>query len=106
MKIAVVVIAVLALALGAAGTVYGVTQASRMAAQAREIRHDETLIRSLSQQQTSLQGKVAGLTVPTDPLSAYSAVCNQAMTNQNTGVTQTFWFPCTNNAQTIPQPSN
>jgi hypothetical protein len=54
-----------------------------------------------------LQGKVSGLTVPTDPLSAYDQICDMPnVTNQTTGVTQTYWFPCTNNAQTIPQPGN
>jgi hypothetical protein len=106
MKIAVAVIAVLALALGTAGTVYGITEAGTAAAQARQIRHDRALLRSMGQRVSSLETQVANLNVPTDPLSAYNYVCNQDMTNQSTGVTQTYWFPCTNQAQTIPQPGN
>ena len=106
MKIAVAVVAVLALALGTAGTAYGFTEAGKAAAQARQIRHDEALLRSLSQQETALGNQLAALTVPTDPLSAYNDVCSQDMTNGTTGVTQTYWFPCTNSAQTIPQPGS
>jgi len=72
---------------------------------ARQIRHDEAMLRSVSQRETYLSNQVATLTVPTDPLSAYSAVCSQQMTNQSSGITQTYWFPCTSHAQTIPQPA-
>ena len=85
---------------------YGVTEAGTPAAQARQLRHDEALLRSLSQREPNLSDQVATLNVPTDPLSAYNDVCNQDMTNNSTGVTQTYWFPCTNQAQTIPQPGN
>jgi hypothetical protein len=43
---------------------------------------------------------------PTDPLSAYTDICNTQDTNDATGVTQTYYYPCTNNATTIPQPGN
>lgn len=46
------------------------------------------------------------LTVPADPLSAYSDICNAQLTDDATGITQTFYYPCTNNAMTIPQPGN
>lgn len=105
MKIAVAIVAALALALGAAGTVYGFTEAGKVAAQARQLHRDEALLRSVSQRETDLAGQMSTLNAPSDPLSAYSAVCNQQMTNQSSGVTQTYWFPCTNNAQTIPQPA-
>jgi hypothetical protein len=41
---------------------------------------------------------------PTDPLSAYNQVCSQPLTDSLTGVTSTWYLPCTNSAQTIPQP--
>jgi hypothetical protein len=34
--------------------------------------------------------------------SSYNLVCNQPVVNSNTGVTQTFYYPCTNSA--APQP--
>jgi uncharacterized protein YlxW (UPF0749 family) len=52
---------------------------------------------------SQLQTSVAGITVPTDPLSAYSDICNSDMTNQSTGINQTYYYPCTNNVETIPQ---
>jgi hypothetical protein len=55
---------------------------------------------------SSLQSSVNNLNEPTDPLSSYDDICNQEMTNNDTGVSQTYYFPCTNNAQTIPQPGN
>ena len=54
----------------------------------------------------NLSAKVAGLSVPTDPLANYTDVCNTQATNGSTGVTQTYYYPCTNEAQTIPQPGN
>jgi uncharacterized protein YlxW (UPF0749 family) len=54
----------------------------------------------------SLTNTVAGISRPTDPLSAYTEVCYQYFTNPTTDVNQPYWFPCTNNAQTIPQPGN
>ena len=44
--------------------------------------------------------------MPTDPLANYTDVCNTQATNGSTGVTQTYYYPCTNEAQTIPQPGN
>jgi len=106
MKIAVAVIAVLALALGTAGTVYGFTEAGKVAAQARQISHEDRQISRDEANLANLETQVGSLTVPTDPLSAYNDVCNQDMTNGTTGVTQLYYFPCTNHAQTIPQPGN
>jgi len=57
------------------------------------------------QRLANLEDSVATLNTPTDPLSAYSVVCNQDMTNSVTGITQVYYFPCTNQAQTIPQPA-
>jgi hypothetical protein len=53
-----------------------------------------------------LQGKVGGLTVPTDPLAAYDQICTVQATNSASGVSQVYYYPCTNNARTIPQPGN
>jgi hypothetical protein len=63
-------------------------------------------ISQLRSQIGNLSAKVAGLSVPTDPLANYTDVCNTQATNGSTGVTQTYYYPCTNEAQTIPQPGN
>jgi cell division protein FtsB len=63
-------------------------------------------VRQLRSEVTSLSAQVSAINIPTDPLSAYNDICNQQETNNNTGVTQTYYFPCTNNAETIPQPGN
>jgi hypothetical protein len=49
-----------------------------------------------------LSNQVGGLT----SLSAYNDVCNQPITNDATGNVQTYYFPCTNQATTTPQPGN
>ena len=70
-------------------------------------RNAQQASRSASSQISQLQNQVAtlaGLNVPTDPLAAYTDICNQPFTNGTTGVSQTYYFPCTNSAQTIPQP--
>lgn len=79
--------------------------------QARQIGALQTQVRRLTagQHTTSaklgqLSGQVAGLTVPTDPLGAFDQICNQQFTNSVTGNSQTFYLPCTDNAETIPQP--
>jgi len=72
---------------------------------------------SLASQQTSiagdaglisqLQNKLGTLTTPQDPLQAYSDICNEQLTtNTSTGNTETYYFPCTNNVQTNPQPGS
>ncbi len=106
MKIAVAVVAVLALALGTAGTVYGVLEAGRVSAQAQQILREEAAIRSMDRQVRMLGNQVATLNVPSDPLSAYNEVCYQPLYNNNIGSDQTYYFPCTNQAQTTPQPGN
>ena len=58
------------------------------------------------QQVTGLQSQLAQFTQPSDPLSAYNDVCDQPMTDNQNDLTQTYYFPCTNSAQTIPQPGN
>ena len=52
----------------------------------------------------SIDTTVAGLSNPVDPLSAYTDICNAQLTNNATDVTQTYYYPCTNSAQTIPEP--
>lgn len=62
--------------------------------------------RSLQIEITGLDSEIGSLTVPTDPLSAYTDICNVQLTNGTTGALQTYYYPCTNSAQTIPQPGN
>lgn len=57
-----------------------------------------------SKDYSNMQAKMGSLSTPSDPLSAYNEICNAQLTNNNTGVTQTYYYPCTNNAETIPQP--
>ncbi len=76
--------------------------ASLSASQASQARQLAAMRRDVA----SLQGKVDGLTVPTDPLSAYDQICESQNTNSASGVSQIYYYPCTNNAQTIPQPGN
>jgi hypothetical protein len=54
----------------------------------------------------SLNRTVMGLSDPVDPLSAYTDICNVQLDNGATGIQQTYYYPCTNNAETIPQPGN
>ena len=54
----------------------------------------------------SIDARVAGLSNPVDPLSAYTDTCNAQLTNNATDVMQTYYYPCTNSAQTIPQPGS
>ena len=53
-----------------------------------------------------IQGKLGSLTTPQDPLSAYDDICNTQAVSSTTGLTQTYWYPCTDSAETIPQPGN
>ena len=46
---------------------------------------------------SGLQGEIDTLNKPNDPLSAYNQVCqNNNTLNDATGVTQTYYYPCTN----------
>ena len=63
-------------------------------------------IRQLDSAEMNTATQLAGLTQPADPLAAYDQICNAQLQNGSTGVTQTYYYPCTNNAQTIPQPGN
>lgn len=57
-----------------------------------------------SKDYSNMESKLGTLSTPSDPLSAYNEICNAQLTNSSTGVTQTYYYPCTNSAQTIPQP--
>jgi type II secretory pathway pseudopilin PulG len=94
-------VAVLALAVSGWTTAHANSTASHdqqvINSQAREIR-------SLTNHVDNIGQQVGSISQPSDPLSAYNQICNQQMTNGSTGANQTFYFPCTNSAQTIPQP--
>ena len=75
------------------------SQRSKLGSYASELSSDRSLI-------SQLQDKMGSLSTPQDPLSAYDDICNAQLTNSTTGLTQTYYYPCTNNAETIPQPGN
>ena len=77
------------------------TEQNTLTRQLSRAQHEQLVLR---QSERRLGSQVATLNVPSDPLSAYNEVCNQPMQNGATGNTQTFYFPCTNSAQTIPSP--
>ena len=66
----------------------------------------QSQIRQLTAAEIATATQLDGLTQPTDPLSSYDQICQVQLQNSTTGVTQTFYYPCTNSAQTIPQPGN
>ena len=61
-------------------------------------------INDLQSTVTDLQTTVSGLSRPTDPLAAYDQECSQYETDNLTGSQSLYYFPCTNNVVTIPQP--
>jgi hypothetical protein len=77
---------------------------AQVQAQARQLRADEAEQASLQSAEFRMSGQLATLTQPSDPLSSFDAVCNMPLSDQS-GLTSTWYFPCTNSAQTIPQPS-
>jgi hypothetical protein len=97
------VVAALVLAALVASLVQLHGQGDTIARQAATNRAQE---REISALQSSVDGLLASVSSPTDPLSAYTDICNTQLTNSATGITQTFYYPCTNQAQTIPQPGN
>jgi hypothetical protein len=109
-KITVVILAVIVAALTAATTVQLVTvadwrhqQQQRQAAQAKLLATDDHEISALQNSVATLIGQVSN---PVDSLSAYTDICNVQSQNDATGITQTYYYPCTNQAQTTPQPGN
>jgi hypothetical protein len=63
-------------------------------------------VQQLNAAEIATATQLDGLTQPTDPLSAYDQICQVQEQNGTTGVDQTYYYPCTNSAQTIPQPGN
>jgi hypothetical protein len=77
---------------------------SQMRQQHRLIQRQNSVIQEQGTEISTLNATSGS--APSDPLSAYSDICNEQFTNQQTGVSQTYYLPCTNNAQTIPQPGD
>jgi TolA-binding protein len=77
---------------------------SQVKRQHQEIQKQTSTIQEQGQEISTLN--TTSGSAPSDPLSAYSDICNEQFTNQQTGVQQTYYLPCTNNAQTIPQPGD
>jgi peptidoglycan hydrolase CwlO-like protein len=102
------ILAALVMLAALGGGLFGVS--TEDSTRASQLSHQITQLRSqLSSDQaemSSLSHQVGTLTVPSDPLSAYNTVCNQDMTNSNNDLTEVYYFPCTNSAQTIPQPGS
>jgi hypothetical protein len=113
-RIAIAALVAVLAAMSAVLVVAVVKDSSLQRQEAVIVRHQTTLARqlvraenaelSLKRAQAKLRNEVSGINAPSDPLSAYNDVCNQAMTNSNSGATQTYYFPCTNQATTIPEP--
>jgi len=110
MKVIIAALCAVILALATGTVVVFQHQADQISA----LRHTEAVATRQSalynHQISALQNSVATLigevADPSDPLSAYTDICNTQASNGQTGVTQTYYYPCTNNAQTIPQPGN
>ena len=102
------IVAAIALAVAAAagtGTLIDHGQAQQQAAaDHRQMRALRSQVAALSTQVGSLGSQVSAISQPSDPLSAYNQICNQPFTDSQTGNQATYYFPCTNSAQTIPQP--
>jgi hypothetical protein len=112
MKLAAIAIAA-SLLTGAAGIttgVIGMTSADHAQSQVKtDERQITTLQNNLSATDSrlnSIDEQVSGLTTPTDPLGNYDQVCWNNNVTTTSGQTETVYYPCTNNAQTIPQPGN
>src|ERR1700674_5314479 len=63
------------------------------------IAHDKSTIQTIQDQANSLSTQIGAISTPSDPLSAYNQICNAQLTNGSTGVTQTYYYPCTNSVQ-------
>lgn len=77
----------------------------QLAVQQHRAQLDRAQLAALRTAESRMSGQLATLTVPTDPLASYDAVCNMPLSSDGGLTTQTWYFPCTNSAQTIPQPS-
>jgi hypothetical protein len=98
----------LALQLGSANTQIGQlqTQVSGLSGELRGVDAPLNVQRALSSDQQSITSLNTSLNTSTDPLSAYNEICSSQQVNNTTGVTQTYYYPCTNQVQTIPQPGS
>lgn len=105
-----IIAAIIAAALLAGGlatvAVENSSQHAQIIRSQREVTSLSHEISNMRAEINSESGEISSLETPADPLSAYNDICNQDMTNDNTGISQTYYFPCTNEAQTIPQPGN
>lgn len=109
MKIVISVLSGLILALGIAlGVVTSgmndqiSNQTQLISRQSSQLSRQSILISSDESSIGDMQEQLNHLNIPTDPLSAYNAVCNSDLMNTQTGVTQLYYFPCTNSI--IPAP--
>lgn len=95
--------------LALAGSAYGIIDASSAHSQnvqlSRQISTLQTRITQDHKTIVSLSNDISALTMPSDPLANYNDICNTVATN-NYGVTQTYWYPCTNNSQITPLPGS
>jgi hypothetical protein len=66
----------------------------------------QSQMREVTAAEIATATQLDGLTQPTDPLASYDQICTVQEQNGTTGVDQTYYYPCTNSAQTIPQPGN
>jgi hypothetical protein len=55
---------------------------------------------------STMEAKLGTLSTPADPLSAYNQICSGDQTNNSTGSTSLYYWPCTDSAETIPQPGS
>jgi hypothetical protein len=101
----------------AAGCAFGVVETTSLQSQIRaadsrtttvssRLRGEQNQLNGLASKYSQIAGTLATLSTPSDPLSAYDDICNQQTTNDATGIIQTYYYPCTNSAETIPQPGN
>lgn len=67
---------------------------------------DNAEIKSLRTTVGGLSSQVQNLNVPSDPLSAYNEVCTNSDVQTSNGGSETVYYPCTNQAQTTPQPGD
>jgi hypothetical protein len=82
------------------------TQDTQMRAMRSVVQEQASEIAATNDTVSSLNSTVANLNQPSDPLSAYNSVCQQPMSNTQTGVSSTWYFPCTNSATTTPSPAS
>lgn len=106
----VAVVAVIALALGAAGVTFGVTQRGDATSQAARLQAEITAQwKALLAYEKVAANAISALTQPSDPLSAYNEVCSfdpdsTATYPSSDANNSLLYLPCTDEGQTVPQP--